>query len=35
MLMLGGEGLTGGGGRGVEVVQALVFVAAPLLLHKL
>lgn len=34
-LMLGGEGLTRSGGCGVEVVQALVFVAAPLLLHKL
>lgn len=33
--MLGIEGLTCGGGRGIEVVQALVFVAAPLLLHKL
>ena len=34
-LTLGGEGLTCGGGRGVEVVQALVPVAAPLLFHKL
>lgn len=34
-LMPRGGGLTCGGGRGVEVVQALVFVAAPLLLHKI
>lgn len=34
-LMLEREGLTCGGGRDIEVVQALVFVAAPLLLHKL
>lgn len=34
-LILGIEGLTCGGGRGIEVVQALVFVVAPLLLHKL
>ena len=33
--MLGGEGLTCGGGCGVEVVQALDSVAVPLLLHKL
>ena len=31
----GTEGLTSGGGRGVDVVHALVLVAAPSFLHKL